>query len=37
MVKENIDIFTNRIIILLNKIEFEIVDLNKRLLKTQGL
>jgi hypothetical protein len=36
MVKENIDIFTNKINIILNKIAFEIVNLNKRLLKTQG-
>jgi hypothetical protein len=36
MVKESLDTFLNRINILLNKIEFEVIDLNKRLFKTQG-
>jgi hypothetical protein len=36
MVKESLDIFINRINILLNKVEFEIVDLNKKLFKRQG-
>lgn len=36
MVKESLDTFINKLNILLYKIEFEIVDLNKRLFKTQG-
>jgi hypothetical protein len=36
MVKESLDTFINKLNILLYKVEFEIVDLNKRFFKTQG-